>query len=181
MLIGVLWKSSAHGDRTGTQLVLDSGAESAEALALLLDRFDTASLGVQYNPANFPINGFDPYQAARLPNRRILNTHAKDARTISPNRLQEIPLGHGSIDWLLMFAVFEEFECCGYLTVAPEHSNSPDAEVTAPMPFLQRFLRRDCYQRPSQNKAWSCRSFHCQPWRHPQQIIRILRSFGGEG
>ncbi len=132
---------AAFGDRTGAQLALDSGADSPDVLAAFLDHFDTASLGVHFNPANFLINGHDPYKAARLLNRRILNTHAKDARSISPNKLQEVPLGHGSIDWLQLLAVFEEIEYRGYLTVAPDHSSAPVPEVTAAVQFLQRFVR----------------------------------------
>ena len=47
------------------------------------------------------MHGFDPYEAARALNRRVVHVHAKDARLVGASRTaQEVPLGHGDIDWM---------------------------------------------------------------------------------
>ena len=123
-----------HGDRTGTQLALDTGLESGEAMATFLDRFDTGSLGVNYSPANLVISGHDPYAAARTLSRRILAVRAQDARRISPNRMDTVPLGHGDIDWMGLLGVLEEIGYRRYLTVAGDSA----AEAGAGVAFLRR-------------------------------------------
>lgn len=123
-----------HGDRSGTRLALDTGLESGDALRTFLDRFDSGSLAVNYNPANLLIAGHDPEAAARALIGRIAHVHAEDARAISPNRLQRVPLGHGDLDWLQLLGTFEEIEYRGYLTVTGDEP----AEVGAGLQFLRR-------------------------------------------
>jgi len=123
-----------HGDRTGTTLALDTGNESGATLRSFLDRFDSGSLAVNYNPASLLIAGHNPYQAARALIGRIKHVHAEDARAINPNRLERVPLGHGDLDWLQLLASFEEIEYHGFATVTGENP----AELGAGLKFLQR-------------------------------------------
>ncbi len=123
-----------HGDRTGATLALDTGLESGAVVRAFLDRFDSGSLAVNYNPANLLISGHSPYEAAQALAGRIAHVHAEDARAISPNRLQRVPLGHGDIDWLQMLATLEEIEYRRYVTVTGDEP----AEVGVGLQFLQR-------------------------------------------
>jgi sugar phosphate isomerase/epimerase len=122
-----------HGDRTGVRMALDTGFESGEATRTVLDRFERGSLAVNYNPASLLMNGHDPYAAARALGGRIAHAHAEDARMVSPNRLQRVPLGHGDLDWLRLLAVLEETEYRGYLTATGDDPGELGAGV--------RFLR----------------------------------------
>jgi sugar phosphate isomerase/epimerase len=106
-----------HGDRSGTRLALDTGLESAETLTQFLARFDTGSLGVNYNPANLLVSGHNPYESARVFRQRILHANAQDARRVSPNRTATVPVGHGDLDWLLLLGTLEEIEYHGALDV----------------------------------------------------------------
>src|SRR5207248_206889 len=49
-----------HGDRVGATLALETGLESGETLAKFLGGLDAGGLGVNYDPANLLMNGFDP-------------------------------------------------------------------------------------------------------------------------
>ncbi len=69
-----------HGDRIGATLALETGLESADTLTSFLGRFDTGSLGVNYDPANLLMNGLDPVASVRVLGERIVHAHAKDAR-----------------------------------------------------------------------------------------------------
>src|SRR6516164_8249515 len=54
-----------HGDRTGATLALETGLESGAVLRAFLDRFDTGGLGVNLDPANLLVHGFNAYEAVR--------------------------------------------------------------------------------------------------------------------
>jgi sugar phosphate isomerase/epimerase len=130
-----------HGDRTGATLALETGLESGEVLRRFLDRFDTGGLGVNLDPANFLMNGFDPYAGARALRGRVVHSDAHDARQASANRAaQEVPLGHGDIDWLTFVAVLEEIEYRGWLTIEREGGDNRVGDIAAGVSFLRRIV-----------------------------------------
>jgi L-ribulose-5-phosphate 3-epimerase len=130
-----------HGDRVGAVLALETGLESGAALRAFLDRFDTGGLGVNLDPANLLVHGFDPYDAIRVLGDKIVHIHAKDARESGASRqAQEVPLGHGDIDWLAFLGACEEFEYRGYLTIEREGGNDRVQEVAAGVKFLRRLV-----------------------------------------
>jgi len=137
-----LWALGQHGDRVGAVLALETGLESGETLAQFLNQFDTGGLGVNLDPANLLMNGFDPYASAQALRGRIVHSHAKDARTSTANRAaQEVPLGHGDIEWMRYLGVLEEVEYRGWLTIERETGDNRLADVTAGVGFLRRLVR----------------------------------------
>ncbi len=130
-----------HGDRIGATLALETGLEDGSVLAAFLDRFDSGSLGVNLDPANLLMHEIDPYAAVRALGRRIVHAHAKDARQVSANRsAQEVPLGHGDIDWMKFLSVLEEIEYRGRLVVERETGDDRLVEVAAGVAFLRRLI-----------------------------------------
>jgi sugar phosphate isomerase/epimerase len=128
-----------YGDRTGTTLTLDTGLESGDVLAQFLARFDTGGLGVNLNPANLLIHGFDPIDSARALRGRIVHVHAMDARRASTSRTaQEVPLGHGDIDWMEFLGVLEEIEYRAWITIVRESGTNRLADVAAGVAFLRQ-------------------------------------------
>ncbi len=131
-----------YGDRAGATLALETGLEAGATLKKFLDRFDTGSLGVNLDPANLLMNGFDPIAGTRALAGRIVHAHAKDARQATANRAaQEVPLGHGDIDWMLFLSVLEEMNYHGWLTIVRESGGTPLQDVAAGVGFLRRFVR----------------------------------------
>jgi sugar phosphate isomerase/epimerase len=131
---------AAHGDRVGATLALETGLESGEALAKYLARFDTGSLGVNFDPANLVVNGFSPYEGARALAGRVVHAHAADARRAGPGRAaREVLLGHGDIDWMLLLGVLEETDYHGWLTVQRPGNQGPEG-VAAGVAFLRRLV-----------------------------------------
>ena len=49
-------------------------------LGAFLNRFDTGGLGVNIDPANLLMGGFDPYESARALHGWVVRSNAKDAR-----------------------------------------------------------------------------------------------------
>lgn len=131
----------SYGDCVGAVLALETGLESGAVLAEYLGRFDTGGLGTNLDPANLLMHGFDPYESARAMRGRIVHSHAKDARQASPSRAaQEVPLGHGDIDWLQYLGVLEEVEYHGWLVVARESGDNRLADVAHGVAFLRRLV-----------------------------------------
>lgn len=130
-----------HGDRIGAVLALETGLESGTVLGTFLDRLDTAGLGVNLDPANLLMGGFDPYESARALRGRVVHSNAKDTRmTVASRTAQEVPLGKGDIDWMRYLATLEEIEYRGWLTVAREGGDTRLADVAAGIGFLERFM-----------------------------------------
>jgi sugar phosphate isomerase/epimerase len=132
---------AAHGDRVGATLALETGLESGEGLRKFLDRFDTGSLGVNFDPANLLMNGFNPYESARALQGKIVRVNARDARRAGASRAaQEVPLGHGDIDWLFFAGVLEEVDYRGWLTVQRDGGSSRREDVAGGVSFLRRIV-----------------------------------------
>jgi L-ribulose-5-phosphate 3-epimerase len=130
-----------HGDRIGAVLALETGLESGAVLGAFLDRFDTGGLGVNLDPANLLMGGFDPYESARALRGRVVHANAKDARVTGASRTaQEVPLGHGDIDWMRYLAALEEIEYRGWLTVERAGGDNRVADVAAGIGFLGRLV-----------------------------------------
>ena len=130
-----------YGDKAGATLALETGLESADTLKSFLGRFDTGSLGINYDSANLLMNGVDAVASARVLGERIVHAHAKDARAATASRsAQEVPLGHGDIDWLALLGVFEEVGYHGWLTIERESGANPRQDVAAGVAFLRRFV-----------------------------------------
>jgi sugar phosphate isomerase/epimerase len=141
LLTEALRDLATHGDRTGVTLALEAGLESGAALAAFLGKFDTGSLAVNLDPANLLLHGFDPYDAVAVLRGRIAHTHARDCRRGSASRtMQEVPVGHGDIDWLRYLEALEDVEYRGWLTVERETGENRLADVAAGVAFLRRLV-----------------------------------------
>jgi L-ribulose-5-phosphate 3-epimerase len=130
-----------HGDRVGAVLALDTGLESGAMLRAFLERFDTGGLGVNLDPANLLLHGFDPCESARALRGKVVHSHATDARQAAASRsAQEVPLGLGDMDWPQYLGVLEEIEYRGWLTIVRESGGNRVADVAAGVGFLRQFL-----------------------------------------
>jgi sugar phosphate isomerase/epimerase len=128
-----------HGDRIGAILALETGLEPGPVLSAFLARFDTGGLGVNLDPANLLIGGFDPYEGARALRGRVAHSHAKDARQATANRAaQEVPLGQGDIDWPRFLSVLEEIGYDGWLVVEREGGDRRAQDVEAGVGILRQ-------------------------------------------
>lgn len=132
---------AAHGDRVGTTLALETGLDSGAALARFLSRFDTGSLGVNFDPANLLMNGFQPFEDLRALAGRIAHVQAKDARRHGPSRsAQEVPLGHGDLDWMNLISLLDEGDYRGWVVVQREAGSQRLRDIQEGVGFLRRFL-----------------------------------------
>lgn len=130
-----------HGDRTGAVLALETGLESGATLRDYLTSFDSGGLGVNLDPANLLLHGFDPCESALALRERIVHAHARDARVGSASRTaQEVPLGHGDIEWMQFIATLEAAGYAGWLVVERESGDNRFHDVVQGVGFLRRFV-----------------------------------------
>ncbi|VTR98230.1 sugar phosphate isomerase/epimerase family protein [Tuwongella immobilis] len=130
---------AAHGDRTGVTLALETGLDGGDVLATFLEKFDTGSLGVNFDTGNMLINGFHPIDHLLPLRKYLVHLHARDIRQGSMNRLAaEVSLGAGSIDWLNLLATLSVIEYTGYVVVDREQGENRLADLLAGVAFLKR-------------------------------------------
>ncbi len=131
----------AFGDRVGTRLALEAGLDAGDKVRDYLATFDTGGLAVNFDPANFLLNGHDPLASLAALAGRVAHTHARDGRRVTVSgTAQEVPVGAGDIEWLAYIATLESIEYRGYLAVDREGGTDRFADVAAGVRFLRRFV-----------------------------------------
>jgi sugar phosphate isomerase/epimerase len=129
-----------HGDRIGATVALTISSEPADDVLALLGRFDTAALGVCFDPASSFQSGIDPVQALMVLARRILLVRAVDARRRGSSRVAEIvPLGHGDLDWLMLAGTLAAHEYRGWIAL-DRRGLSSEADLARSVAFLRRLI-----------------------------------------
>jgi sugar phosphate isomerase/epimerase len=130
-----------RSDRMGTWLGLDGGLDSGTALKAYLDSFGSGSLGANFDPANFLMNGFDPMASLMALGGAIKHVHARDAqRTSASAGPVEVAVGGGDLDWLTIVASLEAIEYRGFLSIERTAGEARLADVKASVTFLRRFV-----------------------------------------
>ena len=130
-----------HGDRVGAVLALEGGLDPGEKVRDYLNTFDTGSLRVNFDPANFLLNGFDPLASLAALAGKVEHTHARDARTATVSGgAREVPVGAGDIEWMVYVATLESIDYRGFLTVDRETGNDRFRDVATGVTFLRRFV-----------------------------------------
>jgi sugar phosphate isomerase/epimerase len=130
---------SAHGDRVGAVLALETGLEPTTRLADFLTGFDSGGLGVCYDPANLLLHGHDPVASLAPLKERLTLCHARDVRRASASRsANEVPIGHGDLEWMGIVGTLAALEFRGAVIVETEDAD-PRA-VEQGMSFLRRLI-----------------------------------------
>ncbi len=92
----------------GLLLALETGQETAETLAAVLEELDRENVGVNFDPANMLLYAMgDPVEALRELAPHVLQIHVKDAISTSVHGEwgSEVPVGTGEVDWAAFFSV----------------------------------------------------------------------------
>jgi L-ribulose-5-phosphate 3-epimerase len=104
-------------------LALETGQETAPALAAVLQKLDCPNLGVNFDPANMILyDQGDPIAALRILGPWIRQVHIKDAkRTSVPGTWgREVVVGTGDVDWRQFFSTLREINFTGNFVIERE-------------------------------------------------------------
>jgi L-ribulose-5-phosphate 3-epimerase len=130
------------GDRVGTVLALEAGLDPGDKVRDYLTSFDTGSLLVNFDPANFLLNGFDPLASLAALAGKVTHTHVRDGRAATVGGgAREVPIGAGDIEWMMYIATLESIDYHGFLTVDRESGDDRFRDAAAGVKFLRRFAR----------------------------------------
>ena len=95
----------------GVRLAFETGQETAETLAAVLDELDRPNVGVNFDPANMILYAMgDPVAALRTLGPRVFQVHVKDATaTEVPGTWgSEVAVGTGDVAWRAFFDELDE-------------------------------------------------------------------------
>ncbi len=139
LFMDALRQLGGHAERVGSTLALDAGLDPPDKLKALLEQLPAGGLGVNLDPATLLTRGHDPAEAVRVLHGLIVHAHARDARLVGADReAQDVPLGHGDIDWIAFLGALEEVGYHGWLTIKRAAGPDPAAEITDAIAFLRR-------------------------------------------
>jgi sugar phosphate isomerase/epimerase len=116
----------------GIALGLETGQETAPALAALLQRLRQPNVGVNFDPANMILyNQGDPVAALRVLAPWIRQVHIKDAtRTkVAGTWGEEVPVGAGEVDWRAFFAALAQLNFKGNFVIEREAGTRRVADI----------------------------------------------------
>jgi sugar phosphate isomerase/epimerase len=116
------------------ELGLETGQETAGALAGLLEKLDRPNLGINFDPANMILyNKGDPVEALRTLAPWLRQVHIKDAtKTKTPGTWgDEVPVGQGEVDWKSFFSVLRERDFSGNMVIEREAGGRRIADICA--------------------------------------------------
>jgi hydroxypyruvate isomerase len=123
-------------------LGLETGQETATALATLLKKLSCPNLGVNFDPANMILyDKGDPIEALRVLQPWIRQVHLKDAkRTQVPGTWgEEVPVGTGDVDWRNFFSTLNEIRFSGHFVIEREAGNQRIADIRAAREIFLKF------------------------------------------
>jgi sugar phosphate isomerase/epimerase len=121
-------------------LGLETGQETAAALATLLKKLDCPNLGVNFDPANMILyDKGDPIAALRVLGPWIQQVHIKDAKRtqVSGTWGEEVPVGTGDVDWPGFFAKLKELRFTGDFVIEREAGTQRVADVCTARKIFQ--------------------------------------------
>ncbi len=127
-----------YGQHVGAVLAAETGTESGENLAKLLETVENGMIAVNFDPGNLIINDFSPSESLKALGKYVMHVHAKDGvRDLAQGRGIEVPLGRGSAEFPLLMAQLEEHQYRGYFTIERENSEDPIFEIGQAVQYLR--------------------------------------------
>ncbi len=125
----------------GIALGLETGQETAPALADLLQHLNRPNVGVNFDPANMLLyDKGNPIEALRTLGPWIRQVHIKDAlRTKVPGTWgEEVMAGTGEVDWPAFFATLQEVGFNGDLGIEREAGDRRVADIRAAREMVEK-------------------------------------------
>jgi sugar phosphate isomerase/epimerase len=137
-LADVLAALGAYGERVGARLAAQTGGESGEQLAELLNSVPEQTVGVDLHPGNLIFGDYDPQAAVTALGSRVLHVHACDSvRDLGRRRAFEVELGRGSADLPSLLGRLTEFDYRGWVTIERLDTANPIVDIGNAVAYLR--------------------------------------------
>ncbi len=112
----------------------ETGAEPAEELKKFLDDLAQDGIGVNYDPANLTMGGWDHLEGVFLLKDYIVHTHAKDGLFGQP---KEVPLGTGDVKFEQWIDNLNSIGFTGFLAIEREVGDNPEKDIREAVEYLK--------------------------------------------
>jgi len=120
----------------GVTFATETGVESGPHLLSIIEEADTKGLGVNMDPANLVMNGFDHMEAVEVLFPHIVHTHAKDG-VREGNQHREVPLGQGGVGFPAYVGKLRTLGYQGAFTIERECGDDPVGDIRKAVEFLK--------------------------------------------
>lgn len=148
-------------DSMEAHFAIETGPETAATLKAFLDDLKSTGVAVNLDPANFKmVTGDDPVKAVYTLKDYIVHTHAKDGNRLNIGNpefiyqavhpvpqgfndvqyFEEVPLGHGSVDFPNYLKALEDIGYKGFLTIEREVGETPIDDIKLAYGFLKKII-----------------------------------------
>jgi len=154
----------SYAQERGCVLAMETGPEEPVLLKRFLEQIPNRGIGVNYDPANLIMKGFDHIGGVFVLREFIVHTHAKDAVLLlgEPSaggdpykmRRMEVPLGSGSVAFSYYLWALEKIGYEGYLTIEREAGPDPLGDIAEGVRFLRSLQVWDGKRFHSKEKRW---------------------------
>lgn len=161
VMLEAMQELGAYAAARGSALAIETGPERIDTLSAFVDACG-AGVAVNYDPANIVmVTGVDHVEGVHIAGRRIVHTHAKDGRNITPIEaetfyhgfaegglewartldtiLKETPLGEGDVRWREYLKALVDIGYDGFLTIEREVVDGSD-DIRAAVRFLRELI-----------------------------------------
>jgi len=125
-------------------LGLETGQETADGLAALLEKLRQPNVIVNFDPANMLLYGKgDPIEAVRVLAPWIRQIHVKDAnQTAVPGTWgEEVAVGTGQVDWPAFFSTLAQVGFTGDIVIEREAGDQRVADICTARDVVLKSIR----------------------------------------
>lgn len=120
----------------GVTLATETGLESGPVLRSLIEEASTKGLGVNFDPANLVMRGFDHMEAVRVLFPFVVHTHAKDG-VREDGKGREVPLGEGGVNFPAYVELMRRLGYRGAYTIEREVGADPVGDIRRAVEYLR--------------------------------------------
>ena len=127
----------------GKLLLLETGQETAQTLAHLLQELKQPALKVNFDPGNMLLYSMgDPIVSLELLLPHVAQVHIKDAIASGDPEIwgREMPVGMGQVDWPRFFEILGRVDYAGDLVIERECGDDPAGEIRRAVAYLDSLL-----------------------------------------
>ncbi len=115
----------SYGTHVGAFLAAETGTESGEQLARLLDSLEHGYVGVAFNPGQLIVNGFSVRESLLPLAARVQLVEACDGvQDLAQGRGIEVPLGQGTADMPEILSLLEDHRYRGWFVVGRKQAGT---------------------------------------------------------
>lgn len=140
-MVATIEELGKYGDKTGVVFATETGPEKALPLRRILEKADTKSARVNFDPANLVMcSAQNAAEGVYILHDYIAHTHAKDGIMIAKGEWQEKILGEGDVNYHAYLSALKDVGYDGFLTIEREAGATRMRDIAHAVRFLKEQL-----------------------------------------